>query len=91
MTLETKVILLGEWLLQKKFLTLSQLTLALEEQSLTGDFLGEILVRKKYIREEDLMRALSEQFNMPYLDLRHQYIDFDLALRFPSEIGRAHV
>ena len=87
---ETKTILLGEWLLQKKFLTLNQLTLALEEQSLTGDFLGEILIRKKYIREEDLMKALSGQFNIPYLDLGHQYIDPDLALRFSSGLILEH-
>ena len=88
--MEPKTLLLGEWLLQRKLLTPEKLELALEEQGLTGDFLGDILVRKKYIGEKDLMKALSEQFQIPYLDMRHQPIDMDLALRFSPALISEH-
>lgn len=88
--MEPKTVPLGEWLVQRKLLTPEKLERALEEQGMTGDFLGDILVRKKLIGEKDLMKALSEQFQIPYLDLRYQHIDMDLAGRFTSALISEH-
>lgn len=78
--------LLGELLLKKKLITSEQLDKALEEQKKTKDFLGEILVRRRSIKEEDLIKVLSEQFNIPYVNLKNQYIDWGVALRFSSSL-----
>lgn len=76
---------LGEILVEKKLITQAQLDECLEEQKTTKEYLGGMLVRKKIVGEEQLMRALSEQFNIPFVRLRDQNIDWDICLKyFPS-------
>ena len=82
--------LLGEYLIKKKLITEQQLQMALEEQKITSDFLGVILMKKNYIKEEDLMEALSDQFNIPFVELRLNAIDWNAALRFNSELVIDH-
>jgi type IV pilus assembly protein PilB len=82
--------LLGDFLIQKKLLKKDQLSLALEDQKGTREFLGEILVRKGFISEEDLLKALSEQFNLPSVDLRRQNIDWAVASRFTASLVIDH-
>ena len=78
--------LLGEFLIQKKLITKRELTIALDEQKRSNDFLGLILVRRDYLREEDLLRALSELFRIPFVSLKNEYIDWDLAMRFSASL-----
>ena len=82
--------LLGELLIKKGLITPEQLEMALEEQKITSDFLGAILLRKNYIREEDLLAALSTQFNIPYVELQFNAIDWNAAMRFNSELVSEH-
>jgi len=82
--------LLGEALIAKKLITQKQLDLALEEQQFSKEFLGTILVKRNFLKEEDLMKALSEQFNIPYVSLKHRYIDWDVAERFSSSLVIDH-
>ena len=82
--------LLGELLLSKGLLTRAQLEEALEEQKSTREFLGEILLRKKFIREDNFLMLLSKQFNIPYVRLRDQSIDWDSAMRFPASLIMDH-
>src|SRR3989338_6332470 len=79
-------ILLGELLIQKNLVTKEQLAEALADQKESGDFLGEILVKKLFILEKDLLRMLSEQFGMPFIQLKNQYIDWDTAMLFSSSL-----
>lgn len=81
---------LGELLIQKKLLTQAQLDIALEEQKISKHFLGFILLRSNFIREEDLVQVLSGQFHMPIVDLKHQSIDWELAMRFSPSIVMDH-
>src|SRR5438105_839926 len=81
---------LGELLIQKKLITQAQVDSALEQQKLSRDFLGLILVRSGFIREEDLVKVLSEQFHMPVVDLKTQFIDWDLAMRFTPAVVVDH-
>ena len=71
--------LLGEIFVGKKLITSDQLKMALAEQSLTKEFLGRILLKYKWINEKDLLVTLSEQFNLPLVDLKGQYIDWKIA------------
>ena len=82
--------LLGELLVKKGLITREQLDLVLREQKVISDFLGAILLRKYYITEGDLMEALSEQFDIPYVELRLNEIDWRAALHFDRELVNEH-
>lgn len=73
---------LGEILVEKKIITEEQLRQCLDEQKATKEFLGNIFIKRKLLKEEDLMRALSEQFCLPCMDLKIQYVDWKMCLRF---------
>ena len=78
--------LLGEILIQKKLITPQQLEAALKLQAETKEFLGVILVQRRYIKEEDLLKALSEQFNIPIVKLKDNYIDWEASMKFSSSV-----
>lgn len=78
--------LLGEILIQKKLITQVQLEEALEIQRETKEFLGVILVSRRFIREPDLLKALSDQFQIPVINLKDYYIDWDAAMKFSSTV-----
>ena len=77
---------LGEFLIQKKLMTKRELEIALDEQKSTNDFLGLVLVRRNYLKEEDLLKALSELYRIPFVSLKNEYIDWDLAMRFSASL-----
>ena len=78
--------LIGEFLIKKSLITNKELEIALEEQKRTGDFLGMVLVRLRCLKEEDLLKALSELFRIPFVSLKNEYIDWDLAMRFSASL-----
>ena len=82
--------LTGEILVQKGLISPEQLAGALGEQEVTKEFLGVILLRKKWVKEKDLMLALSEHFNMPLVDLKNQYIDWDAVKHFSPSLILDH-
>lgn len=53
--------LLGEILLQRKKITISQLDVCLKEQAIDNRPLGELLVKNDFISDEDLMELLALQ------------------------------
>ena len=81
---------LGELLLAKKLITPEQLDEALAEQRQTREFLGGILVKKQFIREDDILKALSEQFDISYVRLADQKVDWTIAVRFTSSLVVDH-
>lgn len=52
---------IGEHMLQRKLITVSQLAELLEEQKRTGEQLGEMVVRKEIISRKDLLDLLHWQ------------------------------
>lgn len=80
------MIKLGDLLLAKKLVSKNDLERALDEQKKTGEFLGDLLIRRRFVKEDDLMKALAEQYAMPYLKLKDQYIDWNLATKFSSSL-----
>lgn len=81
---------IGEILVEKGFITEAQLHDALIEQRLSDKFLGIILVDKGLISNRDLIEALSEQFGIPFIDLKQQHIDMELARKLSSSIVLDH-
>lgn len=81
---------IGEILIQKKLITEAQLHDALVSQKISDGFIGKILVSKGAIAERQLMEALSEQFDVPFVDLKTQYIDMELSRQFSSTLILDH-
>lgn len=52
---------IGEHMLQRKLITVTQLAELLEEQKETGEQLGELVIRKGIITREDLLNLLHWQ------------------------------
>ena len=77
---------IGEILLEKGWITEAQLHDALQEQKFSDKFLGSIMVDKGWISDENLLEALSVQFAIPLVNLKTQYINFDLAAKFSSSL-----
>lgn len=82
---------LGEALIERGLLDAVQLKAALAEQERTHEFLGAILIRRGAIGDEDLARALSEQYDMPYWDLKQRPVNWAVAQSFgPSVVVDLH-
>ncbi|HAJ57353.1 MAG TPA: hypothetical protein DCL35_06250 [Candidatus Omnitrophica bacterium] len=77
----------GEILIEKGFVTDAQLKEALSTQEVTHEYLGAILIKKRFIKEEVLLRALSEQFNIPFVSLKEERIDWELSVKYFSLIS----
>ncbi len=76
--------------MRKGLINPEQLAGALGEQEVTKEFLGAILLRKKWVKEHDLMVALSEHFNMPLIDLKNEYIDWEIVKHFSPSLILDH-
>jgi type IV pilus assembly protein PilB len=79
---------IGELLVEKKLVTPEALDKALAEQERSGEFLGSTLVKMGYISEEQLVRLLSEQFNIPFVNLKDIAIDQAVINRVPARIAQ---
>ena len=79
----------GEILITKKLITEAQLNEALQIQATTKEYLGNILIKRRFIKEDDLLSALAEQFNIPYISLQKEKIDWDLSVKYFSRISVA--
>ncbi len=81
---------IGEILVAKGLITFDDLSISLQEQQRTKEFLGTILVKKSIIKEKDLMGALSEQFGMPLISLKDKYIHWSLVKDLSAELVFEH-
>ncbi|MBI3322562.1 MAG: hypothetical protein HYZ94_02660 [Candidatus Omnitrophica bacterium] len=81
---------LGELLVEKGLITAGQLEGALEKQRSSREFLGAILIAEGWVSEEGLLRVLADQFEMPFIRLTAEMVDWDAAMRFarPSLLDR---
>ncbi|MBI2871461.1 MAG: hypothetical protein HYY14_07130 [Candidatus Omnitrophica bacterium] len=69
---------IGEILRDRGLINEIQLISALAEQQRTHEFLGQILLKRSIISDSDLAQALSEKFELPYLNLVFDQIDWDV-------------
>lgn len=77
--------MIGEILMEKGVISKEQLDKAIVEQKRTGEFIGSCLIRLGYISEKELLVLLSEQFGIPYQDLREISIDDNLIASIPAK------
>ena len=77
--------MIGEILIEKGIITDEQLGKAVQEQKRTGEFIGSCLMRLGYIGEKELLVVLSEQFGIPYKDLKEVSIDENIITAIPAK------
>ena len=81
---------IGEIFMEKGLITEAQLYDALAAQKLGDGFLGTVLMGKGIITEQQLTQVLSEQFGLPVVDVKKQYVDTALARKFSSSLILDH-
>ncbi len=81
---------LGDALLQAGYITEPQLDLALKEQARTGEKLGEVVLRMGFVKKKELLKVLSEQWDVPYVDLKDILIDPQAVALIPENFARKH-
>jgi len=82
---------LGEMLLKAGLVTQAQLQEALEAQKKNGGRLGLNLVKLGIVREDDITQLLSEQYGVPFINLRHFEIDQAVIKLIPCEVAQKYL
>ncbi|EKP94155.1 ATPase, T2SS/T4P/T4SS family [Thermaerobacter subterraneus] len=81
---------LGDYLVERGWITPDQLQAALEEQRRTGRRLGQILLRHGWITRAQLQEALAAQLAVRVWDLRRNPPDPAVARRVPDWVARRY-
>jgi MSHA biogenesis protein MshE len=79
---------LGEILLQQGLLSNERLTKALEEQKNSGHLLGRILVDSGFVTEAQAAEALAEEWEVPFIDLKHFDVKPEVVRILPEAMAR---
>ncbi|MDP3042447.1 MAG: hypothetical protein Q8N62_07015 [Candidatus Omnitrophota bacterium] len=77
---------IGEILIERGLITQAQLEDALAEQARTNKFLGDILLKNKKIIEKDLLSVLAKQFNISFIKLNNENINWDFVKKFSPSL-----
>ncbi len=80
------MIKIGDILKKYELINEDDLERALEYQKKQGGRLGEIFIKLKIISEDDLFWALSNQFELPYINLKTDMVDISLLNMFPEKM-----
>ncbi|GAK55277.1 type IV pilus assembly protein PilB [Candidatus Vecturithrix granuli] len=81
---------IGSILVDVELVTQDDIEKALELQKQTGKRLGEVLVMMGAVSDDDIRWALAEQLNLPYVNIRKDQIDPDVAQLLPEKIARRY-
>jgi type II secretory ATPase GspE/PulE/Tfp pilus assembly ATPase PilB-like protein len=81
---------LGDILVKYNLISQEQLKDALEEQKKTKRVLGLVITDLGFATEDDIFWVLSKQFQIPYLTLTKDKIDFELLNLFPEKYFNEH-
>lgn len=81
---------IGSILLDVELVTQKDIDHALELQKQSGKRLGEVLVQLGVVSDDDIRWALAEQLNLPYVNIRKDQIDADVAMLLPEKLARRY-
>jgi type IV pilus assembly protein PilB len=82
---------LGELLLDRGIINLSQLDKALDFQKEKGGLIGVILVESGLVKEGDIAQVLTAQYGFPYLPLANYSVDMDITGIIPARVARQYL
>lgn len=83
-----KKVRLGDLLVEKGAITEGQLTLALQEQKITGKKIGRVLVEMGLVQEQRLLQTLSDHLQIPFIELRQFQLDNSLMQNLDESLAR---
>lgn len=78
---------LGDLLIEKRFITLSQLEKALMIQKEKEELLGKILLDMGFVSENILLQALGQQFGLEIAEIDPYKTPLDLLKKFPRRLA----
>ena len=78
----------GDYLVQRGFVTREQIKTALEEQQRTGSRLGQILVHTGVVSEQELLAVLADYYQLQRVDLTGFEPDPQIASEIPEPLAR---
>lgn len=81
---------IGSILVDVELVTQDDIEKALELQKFSGKRLGEVLVNMGVVSDDDIRWALAEQLNLPYVNIRKDQIDPDVAKLLPEKLARRY-
>lgn len=81
---------LGEMLVGKGLVTEDQLQAMMQKQLKDKKFLGEMLVESGLITEEELFMTIADQFDIEFVRLEDEEINWDVAIGFSSSMITEH-
>ena len=76
---------IGEMLVERGVLTLSDLSLVLSESENVKERFGCICLKRSLITEEELAQTLAVQFGMEYIDVKGFKMDEAVLEMFPAD------
>ncbi len=82
---------IGAILLSENLITEEQLAKAIEIQKKEGGRLGSILVRLGFVDEGKIAEFLSQQYGVPYVDLKSKQIDPKVLSLIPKDLCRKYM
>jgi MSHA biogenesis protein MshE len=83
-----KKIQIGKILLEKNIITQEQLDAAMQIQKTSGRKLGQVLIEMGFVKENKLYDILSEQYHIPFVELRHYSVNKDAVHLLPEITAR---
>ena len=81
---------IGSILLDVELVTQEDIEQALEIQKQRGKRLGEVLVQLGVVSDDDIRWALAEQLNLPYVNIRKDQVDVEVATLLPEKLARRY-
>ncbi len=90
MSIGRKKIRIGDLLVQNNVIADADLQTALEKQKQTGQRLGRTLIDMGLVDEDQFLTFLSQQFKIPFVDLRRFKFDVELVQRLPETYARRY-
>lgn len=81
---------IGSILMDVELITPKDIELALEQQKQTGKRFGEVLINLGIVSDDDIRWALAEQLNLPYVNIRKDQIDVNVAKLLPEKLARRY-
>ncbi len=78
---------LGDLLLERRFVTISELEEALARQKKTGQLLGKILLDMGVVSPDDLLQALGQQFRMETAEIDPYKTPLEVLKVFPRKLA----
>ena len=81
---------IGDLLVGKGEITEDQLKEALAAQKQSGQKLGRVLIEKGFVDEDRFLGFLSEQFEIPFINLREFSADPEVVARLPETYARRY-